>query len=276
MTSVVRVLAQGLRSPEGPVVFDDGSVAVVESLASRVTRIAADGTVSLVARTGGGPNGMAWSADGMLVADNGGLGQPNPMPGRLVRIRPQGAVETLADGLGAPNDVCVAGDEVWFTDPRVNWYEPDGRRGAIYRWRAGDLVLDHDGMDYPNGIGVAPDGALVVAESRTGVLHRRSTAGAWSAWAHCPDGAPDGFAFATDGTCVVCCFDTGVVWALSPTGHATELIRFDDGTAPTNCALAGSGVLVVTDSAHGRLLALDVPWEPALGVAEAGGEGSHA
>ena len=60
----MRVLAEGLQFPEGPVALDDGSVLLVEIAAGTLTRIAADGTKTVAARPGGGPNGAAIGPDG--------------------------------------------------------------------------------------------------------------------------------------------------------------------------------------------------------------------
>jgi hypothetical protein len=68
-----RILATGLQFPEGPVALADGSIACVEIAGGRVSRWRPDGTVELIARTGGGPNGLAIGADGAFyVCDNGG------------------------------------------------------------------------------------------------------------------------------------------------------------------------------------------------------------
>ena len=52
-------VATGLRFPEGPIALRDGSGPVVEIERKTLTRIAADGTKSIVAMLGGGPNGAA-------------------------------------------------------------------------------------------------------------------------------------------------------------------------------------------------------------------------
>ena len=59
----VQIMATGLGFPEGPVAMPDGSVILTEIRNRRVTRIAADGTVSLLSDTGGGPNGLAIAPD---------------------------------------------------------------------------------------------------------------------------------------------------------------------------------------------------------------------
>ena len=59
-----RVLAQGLRFPEGPIAMADGSVLVVEIERGTLSRVDPAGRVEVVAHTGGGPNGAAIGPDG--------------------------------------------------------------------------------------------------------------------------------------------------------------------------------------------------------------------
>ena len=69
----IRVVASGLRFPEGPVAMADGSVILGEIAGSAVTRIAPGGAKSPVGKAGGGPNGVATGPDGALyVCNNGG------------------------------------------------------------------------------------------------------------------------------------------------------------------------------------------------------------
>lgn len=263
-STAIRVVADGLRSPEGPVVLAGGDVAIVEAMASRISRVSLDGRVITLAIPGDAPNGMASDAVGrLLVANNGGIGHPVKSAGRLQRVSELGEVEDLATGLDAPNDVCVAGDgSVWFTDPRDNWFEAALRPGRVYRWADGELSIEHEGFEYPNGIGWAPDGSLIVAESRTGLLHRREGSN-WEQWTQLPNGAPDGFAFSTDGRCFVCCFDVGTIFVLDPNGHVNDALMLGADTMPTNCAIGPQGDLFVTDSGSGRLLAISLGLEPA-------------
>lgn len=60
------LVADGLRFPEGPVVMLDGSVVLVEIEAGRVTRVGPDGSKTIVAEPGGGPNGLAFGPGGKL------------------------------------------------------------------------------------------------------------------------------------------------------------------------------------------------------------------
>ena len=68
------VVAEGLRFPEGPVALPDGSVLVVEIARQTLSRVRPDGTVEVVAETGGGPNGAAFGPDGRVwICNNGGF-----------------------------------------------------------------------------------------------------------------------------------------------------------------------------------------------------------
>src|SRR5256885_1806426 len=55
----LRRVATGLRFPEGPVWMNDGSVIVVEIKSGTLAKVAPDGTVSEVAKTGGRPDGSS-------------------------------------------------------------------------------------------------------------------------------------------------------------------------------------------------------------------------
>ena len=69
-----QVFATGLRFPEGPVPMADGSVLLVEIARGTLTRALPDGSLSVVAELGGGPNGLAIGPDGAAyVCNNGGF-----------------------------------------------------------------------------------------------------------------------------------------------------------------------------------------------------------
>src|SRR5215470_15776040 len=70
----MRELATGLLFPEGPIALPDGSVLLVEIKRGTLTRVGTDGRTSVVAKTGGGPNGAALGPDGKVyVCNNGGF-----------------------------------------------------------------------------------------------------------------------------------------------------------------------------------------------------------
>src|SRR5262245_26214519 len=121
----MNTVATGLQFPEGPIALHDGSVLLVEIKRGTLTRIAADGTASVVAKTGGGPNGAALGPDGRVyVCNNGGFEWHEAGPYLLPGNQPKdyaggsiqrvdlktGAVETLYTKVGphalrGPNDL---------------------------------------------------------------------------------------------------------------------------------------------------------------------------
>src|ERR1700689_141394 len=72
----IHEIAAGLKFPEGPVAMDDGSVIVVEIAAGRITRVKPDGKTHVLAKPGGGPNGLAVGPDGALYVCNNGANFP--------------------------------------------------------------------------------------------------------------------------------------------------------------------------------------------------------
>jgi gluconolactonase len=193
----LRVLATGLRFPEGPISLADGSVLVVEIERGTLTRVGADGTTEVVAELGGGPNGAAIGPDGKAwITNNGGCfsfhenmglllpGNPPPesWPGHgcIQRVDlATGEVEILftkSNGgdvtLRAPNDLVFDADGgLWFTDHGVRESRSTDRTGVHYIPLDGEPREVIFPLDAPNGIGLSPDGDRVyVAETHTGRL----------------------------------------------------------------------------------------------------------
>jgi gluconolactonase len=192
----VEKIAEGLQFPEGPIALDDGSVVLVEIKRGTVTRVAPDGTTSVLAETGGGPNGAAIGPDGAIyVCNNGGfswtdrngLTAPGPQPadyigGRIQRVTFDGEVSDLythvstgngEHGLRGPNDLVFdAHGGFWFTDMgKTRPRETD--LGGLYYARADGLAIIEvvHPLQAPNGVGLSPDGSRVhVAETITGRL----------------------------------------------------------------------------------------------------------
>ena len=156
-----RTIAEGIEFPEGPIAMPDGSVVLVEIAAGALTRVAPDGSKTVIARPGGGPNGAAIGPDGKCyVVNNGGFAwhrengrirpvmqPPDYSGGRVERIDLEtGAVEVLYRACGevplkGPNDIVFdnAGG-FYFTDlGKVRAREMD--RGAVYYAKADGSLL---------------------------------------------------------------------------------------------------------------------------------------
>jgi DNA-binding beta-propeller fold protein YncE len=153
----LREFATGLKFPEGPVAMDDGSVIVVEIEAGRITRVKPDGKTQVVAKPGGGPNGLAIGPDGALyVCNNGsnfefhkrqGLNIPGPHAGRAQgrahrageHLHRQGRSDLRflrRRSLIAPNDIVFdTQGGFWFTDHASNTAQARSH-GALYYAKA--------------------------------------------------------------------------------------------------------------------------------------------
>jgi len=187
----MRVIAEGLRFPEGPIAMDDGSVLLVEIERGTLSRVQPDGTVEVVADLGGGPNGAAIGPDGAVyVCNNGGFSwrhvegmllpgvQPdNYTGGSIQRVElGSGQVTTLyteCDGwpLAGPNDIVFdrAGG-FYFTDLGKG-RERDFDRGGIYYAQpdGSSIRTVSRPLITPNGIGLSPEeDRLYYAETMTG------------------------------------------------------------------------------------------------------------
>ncbi|GAB2822292.1 SMP-30/gluconolactonase/LRE family protein [Actinocorallia aurea] len=184
-------LAEGLLFPEGPVALPNGDVLVVEIHRKTLTRIRPDGTTSVVAEVGGGPNGAALGPDGkVFVVNNGGMyrfevngyafagGTPADYVSGSVQVvdLETGAVETLYtkddDGrdLRGPNDIVFdAHGGFYFTDYGKTVNEA-ADKGVLYYAKAdgSSCKAVGTGMEGPNGVGLSPDGKrLYVSETYT-------------------------------------------------------------------------------------------------------------
>ena len=255
----VERLAEGLVSPEGPAVLDDGSVAFVETNASRISIWSPDGDVRVLADTGGGPNACCVGSDGALyVAQNRGIvgtwRAEKIQPGCIQRVTLDGKVEILVtevDGveLRQPNDLAFGPDgRLYFTDPGFFDLEnkPDpGRVFALGPDGSGELIVELDHV-YPNGIVVEPDGSLVWAESYPRRLVRRRPDGRVEELPTLAraDAIPDGLAIGSDGALYVAALFAGGIEVLNPDGSGRSVL--DVGTINSNCTFGGRW-LYITD-----------------------------
>jgi gluconolactonase len=292
-------LASGLGFPEGPVAMSDGSVILTEIAGRRITRVGPDGSVDVVAETGGGPNGAAIGPDGKLyVCNNGaafdyvdmeGLNVPIQPPskyegGRIERVDiPSGYVEVLyleCDGrpLRAPNDLVFDREGgFYFTDHGIREHRTNDRTGVFYAKTDGSEIREVIfPLDAPNGVGLSPDGTRIyVAETYTACVWWWAVTGPGEverAPALLEHGGTlltrlPGFQFldslAVDGDGNVCLatLGSGGITSVSPEdGSVVDFIETGD-ILTTNVCFGGPDLKTayVTLSGTGRLVSTDWP-----------------
>lgn len=286
------IIATGLEFPEGPVCDREGSVYVVEIRGGRVRKIAADGTMSVFAQPGGGPNGAARGPDGALyVTNNGGFAWHDGLPigpapdyetGRIERIDGHGNVQrlyTVCDGmrLSAPNDLVFdAEGNFYFTDPvhrdpkvRESFNAPTKRQGSVYYATPDGKHIRRviANLQHPNGIGLTPDGeTLLVAETFAASLcafpiRAPGELGERRPFGSLPKGYyPDGFCLDEEGYVLVCGVLGGGIVVFDSNGTQVDVIPCTD-RAVTNVAFGGANysTLYVTESGLGRVVTREWP-----------------
>ena len=299
--SDIKILASGLKFPEGPVALPDGSVAYVDIAGGTLSRVSADGVVSLVANTGGGPNGLAVGPDGAYYVCNNGGSEYAEGPrfkytnvgvakdyagGSIQRVDPRsGEVRTLythcgPDKLSAPNDLVF--------DTHGGFYFTDvGKRHKRYKDHGGVYYASIDGSNIipvvypfvgtPNGVGLSPDGkVLYVAETDTsrlwahdivepGVLKKHPYPSPFGG--RLVGGLPgfqkfDSLAVEANGNICVATFVTGHFTVFSPAGEVVRQVKVPD-VFPTNICFGGPGLRTayMTLTEIGRLVSM--PWPEA-------------
>ena len=293
----MKTIATGLRFPEGPIAMPDGTIVLVEIERQTLSRVRTDGSVEVIAKLGGGPNGAAIGPDGAVyVCNNGGLrwhedrhglrpvAQADDYTGgRIERVDLKtGEVRVLyRDGgngrLRGPNDIVFdrAGG-MWFTDLGKTRARDMDRGGVYYAAADGSSIREAIyPMLTPNGIGLSPDEKrLYVAETHTGRL--------WAFDLEAPGavkrrgfpspnggeliaGLPgyqlfDSLAVDAEGNICVATLFNGGITVISPDGARIQHMPFAD-VYTTNICFGGKDLRTayVTLSISGQLVALDWP-----------------
>jgi gluconolactonase len=302
---MMRVIAGGLLFPEGPVVMNDGSIALVEMRRGTVSRVTREGTISVIAETGGGPNGLAIGPDrAFYVCNNGGFVwsddlsvlmptglAPDYKSGHIDRVDSiTGEVRVLYSGCGerplsAPNDIVF--------DNLGGFYFTDlGHRHANFRDHGGIYYAQPDGSRIvevaypvlsPNGIGLSPDGGvLYFAETETGRIWAYDIIEPGRVkklpFPHSINGGRivcglpgfqrfDSLAIDAMGNICVATLMTGCISVISPDGTLLRQVKMPD-VYTTNICFGGAELKTafITQSFLGQLIAVDWP-EPGLRLA---------
>jgi gluconolactonase len=295
----IRVIADGLRFPEGPVAMADGSVILGEIAGAAVTRVAQGGVKSSIGNAGGGPNGVALGPDGALYVCNnggneyaqGGFLSTGPAKdyrsGSIQRIDPKsGDTRTLysecnGHKLSAPNDLVFDRQGgFYFTDLGKRYAHQRDHGGLYYALPDGSKVIELVyPMLTPNGVGLSPDEKTVyVADTESsrlfafdvvspGMLKTEPFPAPYGGRLVC--GLPgfqrfDSLAVDASGNICVATLITGHITVVAPDGRVVRQVKMPD-VYPTNICFGGGDMKTayIALSGTGQLAAMDWP-EPGL------------
>lgn len=293
----MQVITRGLRFPEGPIAMDDGSIILVEIERGTLSRVSADGDITVIADCGGGPNGAAIGPDGRVyICNNGGftwatidgllrpIGTPDDYQGGSIQVVDiaTGAVETLyteCDGktLKGPNDIVFdSHGGFYFTD--LGKRSDDAlQRGAVYyaSTDGGSIKRIVSPIEQPNGIALSPDGArLYVAETFSAKLRYWDITGPGALAPHDdPFGVGyilhgfqgyerlDSMAVDSHGNVCVATLATGVISAVGPSGKLVAILPMPEpDVMVTNICFGGDDMRSAYITSSGRGILYKTQW----------------
>lgn len=290
----------GLKFPEGPIAMPDGSVILVEIARGTLSRVSPNGTIDVIAETGGGPNGAALGPDGAVyICNNGGFEwyESNGLlfagdiaedysGGRIERVDiATGKVDVLyteCNGapLRGPNDIVFDKQGgFWFTDLGKG-YGRQKDRGAVFYAKIDGSYIEE--MVFPietaNGVGLSPDEDFVyVAETQGARLWKWELVGPGKLagagrtgqknFVASPAGLNffDSLAVEADGTVCVATIMNGGISRINPMDGSIRHVPTGDPMT-TNICFGGDDLKTayITASGTGRLLKTewDTPGTP--------------
>ena len=200
-----------------------GRLLMCEGDNRRITRMEADGTITVVADRWDGkrfhrPNDIVCRSDGSIYITNPSGRVPEEeqeieFTGTIHRIAPDGTVEMSAHDIDFPNGIAFSPDEsvLYVSNTRKLGERPD-------QYWDGEVKQNQFIQAYD----VASDGSL-------------SNSRVFGSMASAEDGVPDGMKVDAEGR--VYCTGSGGVWVFSPDGQHLGIIRVPE--IPANCAFGG-------------------------------------
>jgi len=244
---VSKVVAAGLAFPEAPR-WHAGELWFSDMLGGVVMRISADGTLHHVVEVSGQPSGLGWLPDGRLLIVS--------MRERRLLSLDSAALSAFADlsrlAPGQCNDMVVDVHGRAYVG-NFGFDLPGGAAptptGLVMVAPDGSARVVADGLLFPNGCVITPDGeTLIVGETfgarltaygiaPDGSLHSRRT------WASLPGRSPDG----------ICLDAENGIWVASP--PTREVLRVCDGGRITHrIATASQAIACALGGPDGREL----------------------
>jgi gluconolactonase len=277
----IEILASGFDWSEGPLWLEDQEALIFSDVpANKIYRWSEVDSLSIFLEPSGyfgerkdkrepGSNGLALDLDGGLLLCQHGQRQVGKLKTSLQD--PQPAYETLAfewngKKMNSPNDLVVhSNGSIFFTDPPYGldeWDEKELDFQGVYRLQNGELTLQIDSLNRPNGVALSPDEkTLYIAQSDAAkaryyayqlneggdVISGKVLFDVTSMISPERKGLPDGLKVHSSG--VLFATGPGGVLIISPEGK--HLGTIETGQATANCAFdAEEKYLYITADMH--------------------------
>ena len=253
--SELPVFVSGLDFGEGPR-WHDGRLWFSDFFQHTVSSVGADGVRKVELEIDDFPSGLGWLPDGRLLV----VAMESR---RLLRVETDGTIATQADlsdvATGRCNDMVVAADGTAYVGNFGFVLGEPMQPAALVRVQpSGEVDVAADGLEFPNGTVITPDGrTLIVGETfgkrataftiaDDGTLHDRRL------WAELGEVLPDGCTLDAEGAIWFADAGGTVVVRVREGGEVTD--RVEVGQHAFACALGGDDgrtlFVVAADSAR--------------------------
>ncbi|MEM7542303.1 MAG: SMP-30/gluconolactonase/LRE family protein [Pseudomonadota bacterium] len=240
----LEVIAEGFNFLEGPR-WHEGKLWVSDMWGQKIYTVTADGQKDVIAEVPNRPSGLNFLPDGSLVT-------VSMADRKLLKVADDGGLSDYADlsgiAAGDVNDSVVDADgNIYVGNFGYDLFA--GEEPALAKLArvdiSGNVSEVADGINFPNGSVITPDGAtLVVAETWGSLLTAfdRNADGSLSnrrVWAQLGERTPDGICLDSEGAIWVSCFVDGEFIRVKEGGEILESIP-SPGKRAVACNLGGA------------------------------------
>ncbi len=244
MSAKVETLLDGLAFPEGPR-WHDGKLWFSDIHGGVVRAVELSGRAELIAEVAEQPSGLGWTTDNKLLVVS--------MNDRRLLRMDDGALRPYADlsalATGPCNDMVVdAHGRAYVGNFGFDMFAGAERKpaGIVRVDPDGRCTLAADGLDFPNGMTITPDGgALIAAESYGNRLTRfdiaeDGTLSGRRVFAELPGVVPDGICLDAEGAVWVAHARANQALRVLDGGRIAQTVSVPEGRAVYACALGGA------------------------------------